>query len=519
MLEIQRFVTILSKLLWYYIEVMKSLCIEFELEFELEFEWIYFSIDILDSKGNDEDDSVINKTHLEWQAWLQEEIQRERIHFLPWQPTGGQTEDDCEDPERMVLVDDITPFLISLDSVDLKFELILQFLDFLGVKKRERLSCVHRTTPETMEHPAEVFGSRGTSSSGGYDGGVVMSGEGMPDLSQFGSHDKEAQTFGGGGHERNKALLRFADNITTQAISLFPPEAKKHLTLLQMQYNLQTLDPSASSKQQKKRQKEGQKYAKRLLSQECNRNNLSLWEEYAKWEWHNGNKVESGRIFETALAFSNLNLGAEEDDQEGLTKLLSTYAVLKLGILKSHASKKSEKADATSTTSTCRQEVLHALTTLGERGNFTPLSSTPDKHVSAGRILKARKGYVELYQSATDSSRDSIRSCHVRLFTCLDQQGSELVHIALCYALFQYLSVGMLAAGVVFEETLSLWDGLLHHVNSTMDDAEKEIIHQQLVVDAEMTMLLYTQVVSHHVHSHPMPVTSLRILMQRALRR
>nr|XP_054758466.1 nuclear exosome regulator NRDE2-like [Lytechinus pictus] len=470
-----------------------------------------------DVKNKDEDDNVINKTHAEWQAWLEEEVHRERIHFIPWQPSGGETEDDCDDPERMVLVDDITPFLITIDSLDLKFELILHFLDFLGVRKQGQLSCMHRISTETMEHPAEVFGFMSKCFSRGH-GGIVMSGERMPDLSQFRSLDKKSLV-SGGGYEEKKAVLSFADDIIAQAIPLFPQEAKKHLTLLQMQYNLQRVDPCASLKQQKKQQKDGQKYAKRLLGQECNRNNLSLWEEYAKWEWHNGNVVERQRIFEMALAFSNLNLAAEEDNQEGICKLLSTYALLKLGILPSNPVADCKKGVASSAHSTCKQEVLHALTTLGEGGKFTPLPAIPDKHVSAGRILKARKGYVELFKNATDSSRDSIHSCHVRLFTCLDQEGSQLVHIALCYALFQYLSVGMQAAGVVCEETLSHWDGLVHHVNSTMDDVDKGIVHQQLDVDAELTMLFYTQVVSHHVHSHPMPVTSLRNLMQRALRR
>jgi hypothetical protein len=54
----------------------------------------------------------------------------------PWQPniTKGETEDDCEDPERLVLFDDISSYLFKLENDENKFKLLLYFLELLGIQ-------------------------------------------------------------------------------------------------------------------------------------------------------------------------------------------------------------------------------------------------------------------------------------------------------------------------------------------------------------------------------------------------
>ena len=71
------------------------------------------------SGGDDEDDDdtqTLDSSTPLWQAWLQEEVHREQTHILPWKPDAGkgETEEDCEDPERMVLFDDISGVLFKV---------------------------------------------------------------------------------------------------------------------------------------------------------------------------------------------------------------------------------------------------------------------------------------------------------------------------------------------------------------------------------------------------------------------
>ena len=90
----------------------------------------------MDSGTGANDESVIfNEDLTQWQAWFKVELSRESNHWKPWQPDkeAGETEDDCEDPERLVLFDDVSSSLFSIRSCANKFRLVLQFLLFLGV--------------------------------------------------------------------------------------------------------------------------------------------------------------------------------------------------------------------------------------------------------------------------------------------------------------------------------------------------------------------------------------------------
>lgn len=70
-----------------------------------------------------------------WKAWLNVEVNRDQVQLMPWQPdqTKGETEDDCEDPERIVLFDDIKLCLFMLKDPQNKLKLVLSFLEILGV--------------------------------------------------------------------------------------------------------------------------------------------------------------------------------------------------------------------------------------------------------------------------------------------------------------------------------------------------------------------------------------------------
>ena len=50
------------------------------------------------------------------ESWLRLEESRQLSHWMPWKPSANETEDDCEDPSRMVVSDDIVDFLFVVRS-------------------------------------------------------------------------------------------------------------------------------------------------------------------------------------------------------------------------------------------------------------------------------------------------------------------------------------------------------------------------------------------------------------------
>ncbi|MGH0161600.1 UNVERIFIED_CONTAM: hypothetical protein FKN15_078503 [Acipenser sinensis] len=83
----------------------------------------------------EDDTEVKDKTFPKWRIWLDVEASRETKNWLPWRPdkSKGQSEEDCEDPDRQVLFDDIGPSVIRILKPELRFQLMCSFLQFLGI--------------------------------------------------------------------------------------------------------------------------------------------------------------------------------------------------------------------------------------------------------------------------------------------------------------------------------------------------------------------------------------------------
>ena len=80
-----------------------------------------------------------------WQRWIQLETWREQAHWRPWVPdhAAGETDDDCDDPDRVVVLDDVAGHLVVIADERLREELICRFFEFCGVAMRRRHSSMH----------------------------------------------------------------------------------------------------------------------------------------------------------------------------------------------------------------------------------------------------------------------------------------------------------------------------------------------------------------------------------------
>lgn len=59
-----------------------------------------------DEDDEEEDEEVKDSSQPRHTIWLDVESSREAAHWLPWRPdkAKGQSEEDCEDPDRQVLL-------------------------------------------------------------------------------------------------------------------------------------------------------------------------------------------------------------------------------------------------------------------------------------------------------------------------------------------------------------------------------------------------------------------------------
>lgn len=81
----------------------------------------------------------------EWQRWLEIEAFREQRHWQSWRPPPG-TDEECEDPDRVALFDDVAGHLFRLGSLTARVELVLATAELLGASLPARVSSSHRRT-------------------------------------------------------------------------------------------------------------------------------------------------------------------------------------------------------------------------------------------------------------------------------------------------------------------------------------------------------------------------------------
>ncbi|XP_053093783.1 nuclear exosome regulator NRDE2 [Pangasianodon hypophthalmus] len=400
-----------------------------------------------DKDDDDDEDEIKDKTQPRWRIWLDVESWREANHWLPWRPdkAKGQSEEECEDPDRQVLFDDIGPSLIRVEVPELRLRLLLSFLHLLGMP----------------------ISSASSSSSLIVDDSNLLDDSALldetPDPERpLTSHDLPVTGVSAVGHmtsqcdsRRKRAGLckqgeEFVRNVLEQTLPLFPPEDRAEVTLCWMQYEKLKVLQCVRSGNKKRTRAQGKctkRLLKRLLKQQENRSSLSLWREYGHVEWLLGNIDEARRVFDSALTLG----GASGLCDSTLCKLCLLYAQLEMELM-SLGGAESVKTTPTSATSS---RAVYILTKLAEGATYKPFTG----EIGSVAILKARKAY----EHAVSGGGAYERAC-------------ALIG---CFGLFQYLTVGVDAADAVFtqarenmkctqqrEAVCVLHVALLHHHSS-----------------------------------------------------
>ncbi|XP_060918873.1 nuclear exosome regulator NRDE2 [Labrus mixtus] len=400
-----------------------------------------------EEEEEEEGEEVKDRSQPRWTVWLDVESSREAAHWLPWRPdkAKGQSEEDCEDPDRQVLFDDIGPSLICLSSPELQLRLLLRFFSFLGLPVDSVLSAASC-------HPGLLLENLSLLTKGNDLSHPLTSGD-LPDLGVDSvGHMTTLQ-----GTRKWVGLGKQGEGFFTNVFSMvqhvLPAQHRAILSLSWMRYEkLKVLRCLCSSNKKRLRSqgKSSKRVAKQLLKEPDNRSSLVLWREYAHLEWMLGNFDEARKVFSTASALG----GAKGLTSPSLCELCLLWAQLE--VEGGAGSQRDGLSDVTTSPAVC------VLTRLAE-GTFSS-SSSSSQSLTPVSILKARRSYEQTLTADLLALDQNIHNLEVNRKGEGDLLGEKLRLRGLvgCYALFQYLTMGIQAANVVYSQARERMEELHH---------------------------------------------------------
>ncbi len=200
-----------------------------------------------------------------WKNWVKVELSRQRRHLSPWQPDAGtdQSEEDCDDAERLVLFDDISSSLFKIKDPRNKLKLVLTFLKLLGVSVPCMSSStnvdVQRFLNISLEHESQLLEPNSFTMS--HFLGLRQSYH-WDDGNTAGTTDKLWPS------PEALALVR---NIFVQSLPVFEGATRSFLMVLWLWFEFGLTQKASSLKESKKKYKDVRKLAKSLLKQPENR--------------------------------------------------------------------------------------------------------------------------------------------------------------------------------------------------------------------------------------------------------
>ncbi|XP_005390339.1 PREDICTED: protein NRDE2 homolog [Chinchilla lanigera] len=443
--------------------------------------WVIINPDEEDDEPEEDEPEIRDKTLPRWQIWLAAERSRDQRHWRPWRPdkTKKQTEEDCEDPERQVLFDDIGQSLIRLASEDLRFQLIEAFLQFLGVPSGfiPPASCLYLAMDENSIFDNRLYEEKPLTFFSPSSSGVSCVGHmerlGCPRWAR--GHNREGE--------------EFIRNIFHLVMPLFSGKQKSQLCFSWLRYETAKVIWCLHTKNKKRLKSQGKnckKLAKNLLKEPENRNNFCLWKQYAHLEWLLGNIEDARKVFDTAVSMA----GSSELKDRELCELSLLYAELEVELLQDLRGAATGRA-------------VHILTRLTESSSYGPYTG----QVLGTQVLKARKAYEHALQDCLGENCVSGPATADSL-ECLSSLGK-------CFMLFQYLTVGIDAAVRIYEQLFVKLKGSVVPAGPSLQDGASS---HSLTSVLEAITLMHTSLLRFHMKVSVYPLTPLREALSEALK-
>ncbi|XP_032143549.1 nuclear exosome regulator NRDE2 isoform X2 [Sapajus apella] len=447
--------------------------------------WVVINPDEDDDEPEEDDQEIKDKTLPRWQIWLAAERSRDQRHWRPWRPdkTKKQTEEDCEDPERQVLFDDIGQSLVRLSSPDLQFQLVQAFLQFLGVPSgfTPPASCLYLAMDENSLFDNGLYDEKPLTFFNPLFSGASCVGR----MDRLGC---PRWTRG-----QNREGEEFIRNVFHLVMPLFSGKEKSQLCFSWLQYEIGKVMWCLHTKNKKRLKSQGKnckKLAKNLLKEPENRNNFCLWKQYAHLEWLLGNTEDARKVFDTALGTA----GSQGLKDSELCELSLLYAELEVELEVELLPEVRGAASA---------RAVHILTKLTESSPYGPYTG----QVLAVHILKARKAYEHALQ---DCLGDSCVSDPAPTDSC-----TRLISLAKCFMLFQYLTIGIGAAVGIYEQVFAKLHSSVFPEGSGEGNSASSQSRSSVL---EAITLMHASLLKFHTKVSVYPLAPLREALSQALK-
>ncbi|XP_047737443.1 nuclear exosome regulator NRDE2 isoform X2 [Hyalella azteca] len=387
--------------------------------------------------------------------WLQLEVLREKRYWLPY----AADPDDCEDPERMVGFELLSPFVFPLplgdntgstDTTDSrykkrwltddqheKFYLVLRFLQFLGVDTAN-IESIFFEYLQLEDYSADTFDNLKIDSIEG-----LLASDVPASREDFSSEIDLLPTCGPSLADPDcDKFFNFVSNVIERSMLAFQSQYSSYLAVLFIRIMIQRYKAIQKLKGPPQRlqnlEKSFKKAAKNLLKKEEFRSSLLLYREYGALEECFGNVAEAENVYINALVLGSKGSDVFEKDPDTFRILSSvTWSYLKL-----HLSVAAEyDGDDASVHTSCLMSVLCEL------ANEGCVSSTEAQQFQPSSVLRARKKYAELLELALLTFIKS-----KKLNTC---NNAIIVELCTYLGILQYLASGIKAFCTIFEETIA----------------------------------------------------------------
>lgn len=416
-------------------------------------------------ENEEAEEIILAKEQPVWKTWLEMETHRESVHWLPWRPdlNENQTVEDCEDPDRLVLVDDVTPVLFTFSEKELHFDLILVFLHFIGVE----VKCFNSSKLLDHLQKSQLF---------------------LQNVNDASPSSAENIGFCWNKSLFAENLANFVRNIVKQSMPFASGVHKTKLSLLQLDFEVQVAKSTCDEKLDKTKSKELRKLAKGCLKEEQNRNNLQLWTWYARFEYSLGKEDESIRVLETVLSMHPVNGQPQvkgDSEKVGLYNLYLAYIEIQLGVPEHLEFTLGKRRSAPSSETV--QCVVSAVECLVEGGCFNKPEIT-SKKPSPISVLKTKRKLVDLQKRAMEHLIDN------HSVEAVDKQTTEYVVLASCIAMYEYCTSNVDAVSDYYIGLLSDCDRKIASSSSVEPKMMMEV--KRLLYIDWLKMVIFHQTIS-----------------------
>jgi len=358
--------------------------------------WNEGTTQTMEASANDDQEMKLVSEHPLSESWIKLEAFRESQLHLPWKLLTDGTADTNEDPDRLVLFDDITPYLFRVKTEESRLLLLLHFLNFLGVPAPAVASscCIPHHMMHALLQASQIAPPSPASSMPAMIRNFkTLQGSAVPiacctigsDLDKIQLNDIQLAT-----SQTTLPLshsMCFIRNLFNQCLALFSSQHQTVIAKNWLGFEL-SVAKHGTTKEAKKKIKCTKKLAKALLKVHSHRNNVHLWCSYANLELLSEGRNDAIKVCEKILSQCAVDI-----DSNPSIPVLYMYLYLTELIL--HGSSDGTEMSFTPENVLYTKHVLVCLT----EGKYRVYSST-DSAISAPKLLLAQNRLTQACQKA-----------------------------------------------------------------------------------------------------------------------